>query len=138
MAIGSISNAQRAAAWRAANKETEQARQKASYARHRVVNPEAVLLKGARERTRLSGLPCTITKEDIIIPDVCPILGIPIRINVLGNNGGDRDHSPSLDRVVPELGYIPSNVRVISNRANRLKADNTIETLEAILKYMKD
>lgn len=56
---------------------------------------------------------------------------------MLGNNGGNRDQSPSLDKVKPELGYVPGNVRVVSNKANRLKADNTIETLEAILKYMK-
>ena len=124
-------------AYRAALPEKTKAALKASYQRRKVQDPAALLLKGAKERAKNQGVPCTISKEHIVIPTTCPILGIPITINVLGNNGGNRDQSPSLDKVKPELGYIPGNVRVVSNKANRLKADNTIETLEAILKYMK-
>ena len=128
---------ERSRAYRAAFPEKAKETLKASYQRRKVQDPAALLLKGAKERAKNQGIPCTIGKEHIVIPDVCPILGIPITINVLGNNGGNRDQSPSLDKVKPELGYVPGNVRVVSNKANRLKADNTIETLEAILKYMK-
>ena len=107
------------------------------YQERRLNDPAAILLKGARERAKKQGVPCTIQKEHIIIPEVCPILGLPITVNVKGNDGGNRDLSPSLDKVKPELGYVPGNIRVITNKANRLKADNTIETLEAILNYMK-
>lgn len=123
--------------WRQRNRESYLEDCKRRYHDRKVNDPAALLLKGAKERARKQGVPCTIGKEHIVIPDVCPILGIPITINVLGNNGGNRDQSPSLDKVKPELGYVPGNVRVVSNKANRLKADNTIETLEAILKYMK-
>ena len=124
-------------AYRAALPEKTKAALRVSYQRRKVQDPASLLLKGAKERAKNQGIPCTIGKEHIVIPTVCPILGIPITINVLGNNGGNRDQSPSLDKVKPELGYVPGNVRVVSNKANRLKADNTIETLEAILKYMK-
>ena len=51
---------------------------------------------------------CTITKDDIVIPSHCPVLGIPL-FQTLGKKGGG-DHSPSLDKVRPELGYVPGNV----------------------------
>jgi len=47
-------------------------------------------------------------------------------------------HSPSLDRVVPNLGYVKGNVHVISWRANSLKKNATIEELEKIIQYMKE
>lgn len=123
--------------WGERNREFYLNDQQRRYQERRLNDPAAILLKGARERAKKQGVPCTIQKEHIIIPEVCPILGLPITINVKGNDGGNRDLSPSLDKVKPELGYVPGNVRVISNKANRLKADNTIETLEAILNYMK-
>jgi hypothetical protein len=46
--------------------------------------------------------------------------------------------SPSLDRIVPELGYVKGNVRVISDRANRIKRDATLEELRAIVKYVEE
>ena len=84
-------------------------------------NPEARMANSARERSRRDGTLCTITKNDIVIPDFCPILGIPLK-------RGDRtehDSAPSLDRIIPENGYILGNVNVISYRANRLKNNGT-------------
>lgn len=39
--------------------------------------------------------------------------------------------SPSLDRISPELGYVPGNVRVISDKANRLKGSRNLTELRA-------
>jgi hypothetical protein len=63
--------------------------------------------------------------QAIVIPSVCPVLGIPI---VLGEQRSE--NSPSLDRITPELGYVPGNVRVISDKANRLKGDRTLSQLQ--------
>ena len=43
----------------------------------------------------------------------------------------------TLDKLVPELGYVPGNVFIISWRANKLKSNMTIDELEKILNYMK-
>jgi hypothetical protein len=48
----------------------------------------------------------------------CPVLGIPI---ILG--GKLSKNSPSLDKMVPGLGYVRGNVLVISHRANTMKGD---------------
>ena len=86
-------------------------------------NPEQVLLDGARIRARDKSLPFSITIEDVIIPDLCPLLGIPLK----KGTGKIQDSSPSLDRVRPELGYVPGNVAVISTVANRIKNSGTAE-----------
>jgi len=95
-------------------------------------NPEKVIYNRAIYRARKKGLPFNITWEDIIIPSCCPILGIPLKVNKGGRSGMFPD-SPSLDRIVPELGYVKGNIRVISNRANHLKSDATLEEHRAIL-----
>ena len=112
------------------NLESVQARQR-EYRRN---NREYMIVKGAKRRAKDRGLPFDLTPKSISIPEACPILGIALKT---GKNHS-RECSPSLDRIIPELGYVEGNVRVISQRANRLKSDASIEELEAILKYMKE
>lgn len=40
--------------------------------------------------------------------------------------------SPSLDRIIPTLGYVPGNVWVISHRANELKRDATLQEIQML------
>lgn len=44
-------------------------------------------------------------------------------------------NSPSLDKIVPELGYVKGNIVVVSLRANQIKSDATIEELQAVAKF---
>lgn len=86
-----------------------------------------------RERARKLQLPFTIEPSDIVIPEVCPVLGIkllPCRKRI-------DDSSPTLDKINNELGYIKGNVAVISWKANRLKSDGTSEDHERIANYIK-
>lgn len=101
---------------------------------YRINNPETYLWTTAKARAKKLGIAFNITKYDIVIPNFCPILGIPIVLNV-GN--GRSPSSPSLDRVDNSKGYIKGNICVISDRANRLKGDGTIENFEKLLEYMK-
>lgn len=47
------------------------------------------------------------------------------------------DGSPTLDRIVPEKGYVKGNVAVISHKANRIKNNGSLEELEAVVSYTK-
>jgi len=88
----------------------------------------------AKSRAKRKGLPFTIDKEDVRIPEFCPILGIKLE-------RGDKkfhDNSPSLDQIIPNKGYTKDNVMVISFRANRLKGDGSIEELEKVLAFLKE
>jgi len=86
------------------------------------------LLHNAKARSKKLGLPCTITLDDIKVPDYCPLLGIQIKTN----NTAVDDYSPSLDRIIPELGYIPQNIIVVSFRANTIKQNATPSELRMI------
>lgn len=95
-----------------------------------------IAIKQARERLRGTDVPVTITVKDLLpLPSYCPVLGIEIRY--CQGKIGFIDHSPSMDRIVPRLGYVPGNVRIISWRANRLKQDATLDELLAIVSYIK-
>ena len=76
------------------------------------------------------GLQFDLEPSDIIYPEFCPVLGIRIEQNT---KRGPNDSSPSLDRIFPERGYVKGNIRVISQKANRIKNDATAEELEKVL-----
>ena len=83
------------------------------------------LWSAAKDRAMKEGLPFDIDLDDIVIPDVCPVLGIPIDV-ALGR-GRRKPDSPSLDKFIPEKGYTKGNIAVISWRANWLKNNGTTE-----------
>lgn len=96
------------------------------------------LFEAARQRAKRSDLEFNITKEDIVIPDTCPVLGIPIRagkgrqVDVPKEQRklvGATDNSPSVDRIDNSKGYTKDNIRVISWRANYLKNNATLDEL---------
>lgn len=114
-------------------KEKSAVANKKWYYENRLNNPNALLLKSARDRAKEKNIPFDITVEDITIPVTCPVLGIQLQIGekVVCNN------SPSLDRIKPELGYVKGNIQVLSYRANTLKSNATIEELEKVLEHLK-
>lgn len=91
-----------------------------------------------KRRASLKGIEFTITKEDIVIPNICPILEIPIYV------GTKKDYfnSPSIDRIDVTKGYIKSNIRIISMLANSMKNSANREQLltfaKNIEKYMNN
>ena len=94
---------------------------------------EGDLFMKARTRAKEQGVPFDITVDDIVIPEACPVLGMPLE----KGNGGWAEGSPTLDKIIPELGYVPGNVAVISWRANRLKCDGTLEEMEVLVEWMR-
>ena len=87
-------------------------------------SPEKYLLDEARDNAAHYHREFTLTINDIHIPKYCPYFGIKLSFNKQRRNS-----SPSLDRIDNTKGYIPSNVEVISWRANKLKNDATIGEL---------
>jgi len=98
--------------------------------------PEYRIWMSTRASAKERGLEHSISPEDIVIPDKCPILGIKIR-GGKGAGSGFKPELASLDRIDSSRGYVPGNVCVISWKANQLKSDNTLETLEQIKSYMQ-
>lgn len=96
-------------------------------------NIEYHMVLGCHKRAKSKNLPFSITKNDISVPSHCPILGIPL----LSGQEHCRDNWPSIDRIIPALGYIPGNIIVISSRANRIKNDATVEELGKLYQFYK-
>jgi hypothetical protein len=94
----------------------------------------ARLWSATKRRAFVKNVPFSIEVSDIQIPETCPVLGIPLSVG----DGKKHHGSPSLDRFIPELGYVPGNVRVISDRANTLKSDGTINEFEKVLEFLKN
>lgn len=87
--------------------------------------PERRLLSSARQRARLKRLDFNIDVSDIIIPEICPYLGI----NLVHNDAANLAASCSLDRIDSSKGYVKGNVQVISYKANAMKNNATEEEL---------
>lgn len=117
--------------WRKDNPDKIQAQRVKYHAEH----PEQILLSRARSRAKKKKIECSIVEGDIIIPNVCPLLGIPL--HKVGLNGKALDTSPSLDRIDSTKGYVKGNVWVISWRANSLKNDATLDELEKLVSALR-
>lgn len=83
---------------------------------------EMYLAQGARARAKRDNIPYKITYKDIVVPEKCPYLDIPL----VPFSGWC---TPSLDKIIPELGYVPGNIQVISKLANTMKNQASIEQL---------
>lgn len=94
------------------------------------------MVQSASQRAKKAGVPFAITESDIIIPSYCPVFGVRLEQS-LGSKGPGAN-SPSLDRRIPEDGYVPGNIVVISNRANRAKSDLSVDELCALADFYRN
>lgn len=119
----------RNAAWARAHR----AKTKESRLAAKMADPRMAMWRGARERAKRSGLPFDISVSDIVVPERCPVFGVPLAVA----RGRAQPNSPSLDRIDSAAGYVVGNVRVISKRANTIKNDATVAELALALRDAK-
>jgi hypothetical protein len=99
--------------------------------RHRK-SPRRQMIVNAKGRASRKGLEFDLSEDDLVIPEFCPILGIPIYVGE-----GQGPNSPSLDRIDNDKGYVKGNVHVVSWRANDLKANASLDELEKLVRFLK-
>ena len=116
-------------AWRAAHRDRLPGYGRKFMAQSRVL----YLIGRAKIRAKRRGVPFSPLVDDITIPEFCPVLGI--KLAAVGRSRND-PAAPSLDRIIPELGYVRGNVRVISNRANSLKSNATADELIRVANWV--
>jgi hypothetical protein len=95
-----------------------------------IENVESELYHHAKNRAKNKNLQFNIIKEDIVIPEKCPVFDVPL-------NFENKDNVPTLDRVDNTQGYIKGNIQVISFKANRLKNSSSMDELKKIINYME-
>jgi hypothetical protein len=104
-----------------------------SEAARKAADPRHAMIHSAKRRAKINGLPFNLAPEDFVIPAMCPVLGIPLKVGTLKQGPS----SPTLDRIIPARGYVKGNVRVISWRANDLRRDASADELEAVARYAR-
>lgn len=99
----------------------------------KVIRPEVLRHRAIKCRAKKTGIPFDLCIEDLISPDVCPILGVHLQ---RGKGHGPQPYSPSVDRIDPTLGYIKGNIQIVSQRANVMKNNATPEELREFAKWV--
>lgn len=99
------------------------------------LNVVSRLFYSAKQRATVRGLEFTIEKEDVVLPEKCPLLGADLT-NIYGQGRVATNYS--LDRIDNSKGYIKGNIQVISDLANRMKQDASIEELITFAKNILD
>lgn len=102
---------------------------------YRRKNPNGMLYHLAKQRAKKCGIEFNLSKEDIVIPTVCPVLNIELRPNIGGRAASD--NSPTLDRIHPKIGYIKGNIIVISSLANKIKSSANHRQILAVGRWLK-
>lgn len=102
-------------------------------------NPLQRMLMNAKKRAKRKNTQFSLTQNDICMPDICPVLGIQLKVLRVKQGGSRkgmcRQSSPSLDRIDNSKGYVKGNVIVISYKANTIKNNATLEELKKIVNF---
>lgn len=109
------------------------ARMRTYAVRYRDDRPRERLLSACRDRAKKKGWSFNLTLDDIIIPERCPVLGIPLRLYRERRRAAP--DIPSVDRIDPGQGYVKGNIIVVSWRANNLRRDATPEELRTVADF---
>ena len=93
----------------------------------------------ARSRARDRNVPYSISPAYLqsIAVDICPVLGFPLVYSTKATTSPNpRPDNPSVDCIIPGLGYVPGNVAVISRRANVIKNDATADEVMRVAVWL--
>ena len=72
-----------------------------------------------------------------IFTEKCPVFGTQLSWTESNGFNTSKDDFPSLDRIVPELGYVEGNVRWISYLANKMKQNANSKQLHEFADWVK-
>lgn len=124
------------------SKEKNKARSKEWYQENKLrfreeyqSDPVRFLIYRAKQRAKKYSLPFDLKPEDIVLPEFCPVLGIKLAVSE-GKDWDSRKYSYSLDRIIPEMGYVVGNVQVISTMANAMKNDANFQELHSFARWI--
>ena len=117
--------------WAENNKERERLRSAGRLKANPEMNARYKVLSMAKQRAKAANVPFDLGIDDIVIPERCPVSGVVLSRGV----GKLHDSSPTMDRIVPKLGYVRGNIVFVSMRINRLKSDATLDEIRAMAKF---
>jgi hypothetical protein len=104
---------------------------------HNQTHPFKYAARRIKERARRDGIVCDIDETYLqeIWTGACAILGIPLALPY--STERQADNKATVDRIVPNLGYVQGNVSWVSNRANIIKSFGSLEEHQMIVEYIQ-
>ena len=99
----------------------------------RLLIKKSRMVQSARKRSVRFNVPFDMCRDDFEIPSTCPALGILMP----NNNKIIQYNSPTIDRIIPELGYIKGNIVVISMKANLIKTNATYKEIRSVSDWLE-
>jgi hypothetical protein len=103
-----------------------------------LAKPKKWMYWSVYQSAQQKGLEFTITVDDIPeVPKVCPVFPWLELERPTGKGRKFHANAPSVDRINPNIGYVPGNLRIISWRANALRSNGTLEEMEHIVADLK-
>ena len=95
------------------------------------------LYAALKYRTNKRNIPLDVSIEYLIsiATDNCPVFNTPL--SWCERKGRITANSPSLDRINPEKGYVEGNLQWLSNMANTMKQNATLEQLNQFADWVK-
>jgi hypothetical protein len=94
------------------------------------------IMHSVKKRAASKGLPFNLDHKYLcaIAPNKCPIFKVELTWGY--GNGKVSNNSPSLDRIIPERGYVKGNVAWMSNKANMIKSSADEKDLYAVADWL--
>jgi len=86
-------------------------------------NPMYISLLSKKTFSKKYNLPFNLTLEDLIVPEYCPLLNVKMERGT--------PYTPSIDRIIPSLGYVKGNIQIVSLKANLMKTNATLKELKS-------
>lgn len=119
------------ARWRSRNpnKRTE-------YMRHYDKNrgTQKRLFRSAKQRAKNEAVIFSLEVQDVVVHSYCPICNVEMKPS---SKKGGTSFSPTLDKVIPEKGYVKGNIAVICKLCNSTKGSGSAELHRKIADYIE-
>jgi len=113
----------------------KECRKQESFLHYKDIDKQKHLLNAIKARAKNQGLSFNLQYDDLTPPKVCPVFNVEIsRIKPHSNNS--KRFSISIDRIIPEKGYVKDNIQIISQLANVMKHDASIDELKMFARWV--
>lgn len=115
-------------------------RSKAYYKQRSTIAGHISQIMAARKcRAKQSNIPFDVSLQYLIsiFTEKCPVFEMQLSWTKSTGFNTTKDNFPSLDRIIPELGYVEGNVRWISYLANKMKQNANSKQLHKFADWIK-
>jgi len=113
----------------------KECRKKEAFLHYKDMDKQKHLLNTIKGRAKAQGLNFNLQYEDLNPPKFCPVFNVEIG-RIEPHSKASKRFSISVDRIIPEKGYTKDNIQIISQLANVMKHDASINELKMFARWI--